>query len=186
MEDWRNIILLGNEKAGAGSSAIAMHPFVALVCRGHLLGAIDLDSCEQSFFRYLENRKTYKSGLRQGGRVSPTDASEGRPMAGEELPLHRYRHAGAVRPLLAARAAADTLITPNNDGLIEFDLLGQIDAARRQHQGAFGLFGDCPAVLAAPRRHRRDRPSDRVFMRNRTSTRERRNNSRLCATLQML
>ena len=54
-----HVIVLGNEKGGSGKSTTAMHLFVSLAQRGRRIGAIDLDSRQQSFFRYLENRAAF-------------------------------------------------------------------------------------------------------------------------------
>ncbi|MHA1109298.1 MAG: division plane positioning ATPase MipZ, partial [Alphaproteobacteria bacterium] len=44
-----HIIVLGNEKGGSGKSTTAMHLFVSLARLGHSVGAIDLDSRQQTF-----------------------------------------------------------------------------------------------------------------------------------------
>ena len=63
-----HIIALGNEKGGSGKSTTAMHLFVALARSGAPVGALDLDLRQQSFFRYLENRRAY--GERHGVALS--------------------------------------------------------------------------------------------------------------------
>jgi chromosome partitioning protein len=74
-----HVIVLGNEKGGSGKSTTAMHLFVALARAGFAVGAMDLDLRQQSFFRYLENRKVYgdKRGaallLPEQVRVTPSD-----------------------------------------------------------------------------------------------------------------
>ena len=48
-----HIIVVGNEKGGAGKSTVTMHIATALARMGHRVGAIDLDLRQQSFARYL-------------------------------------------------------------------------------------------------------------------------------------
>ena len=46
-----HIIVVGNEKGGAGKSTVTMHIATALARMGHRVGAIDLDLRQQSFAR---------------------------------------------------------------------------------------------------------------------------------------
>jgi chromosome partitioning protein len=167
--------VLGNEKGGSGKSTTATHLFVALARQGHRVGAIDLDSRQQSFFRYLDNRNACNE--RQGGdlamprlaAVEPSEAplcahaaeedrrnlDEAVRWLGETCRFIIIDTPGAVTPLSeAAHAAADTLITPMNDSLIDFDLLGRIDPASgkikgrpstRRWSGPAGSAGPRPA-----------------------------------------
>ena len=52
-----HIIVVGNEKGGAGKSTVTMHVATALVRMGHKVGALDLDLRQKTFGRYVENRK---------------------------------------------------------------------------------------------------------------------------------
>ena len=56
-----HIIVVGNEKGGAGKSTVTMHIATALARMGHRVGAIDLDLRQQSFARYLLNRQNCRS-----------------------------------------------------------------------------------------------------------------------------
>lgn len=185
-----HVIVLGNEKGGSGKSTTAQHLFVALARQGHRVGAIDLDSRQQSFFRYLDNRATYSE--RAGATlvmpvmaaVEPSQINSREEAAaqdrenlneavrylGEQCDFVIVDTPGAATKLSeAAHAAADTLITPMNDSLVDFDLLGRIDAASGKVIG--------PSVYAemvwAARQHRAasgHSPTDWVVLRNRLST----------------
>ena len=50
------VIVVGNEKGGAGKSTVSMHLSVALMRMGKKVGVIDLDVRQRSLTRYLENR----------------------------------------------------------------------------------------------------------------------------------
>src|SRR5687767_2289889 len=51
-----HIIAFGNEKGGTGKTTTAMHIVVSLLKLGRRVAAIDLDSRQKSFARYIENR----------------------------------------------------------------------------------------------------------------------------------
>ena len=59
-----HIIVVGNEKGGAGKSTVSMHVATALARLGHRVGALDLDLRQKTFGRYVENRLAFC--LRQG------------------------------------------------------------------------------------------------------------------------
>lgn len=198
-----HVIVLGNEKGGSGKSTTAMHIFVALARQGHSVGAIDLDSRQQSFFRYLDNRAAHAE--RAGARlvmpklagVEPSKAALRADAAIEDRQNleaavnHLARTCrfvivdtpGAATPLSeAAHTLADTLVTPMNDSLIDFDLLGRIDPASGKVLG--------PSVYAemvwSARQHRaaaRKKPTDWVVLRNRMATLESRNKRRVGGAL---
>src|ERR1700733_1188542 len=55
-----HIVVFGNEKGGSGKTTAAMHVAVALARLGKRVGAIDLDTRQQSFSRELENRGAWR------------------------------------------------------------------------------------------------------------------------------
>ena len=54
-----HIIVVGNEKGGAGKSTVSMHVATALARMGHRTGALDLDLRQRSVGRYIENRRAF-------------------------------------------------------------------------------------------------------------------------------
>src|ERR1700753_3178662 len=60
-----HVVVLGNEKGGAGKSPPALHIAVALMKAGQRVATIDLDCRQQSFTRYIENRRAWarRTGL---------------------------------------------------------------------------------------------------------------------------
>src|SRR3954447_11974433 len=60
-----HVIVLGNEKGGSGKSTTALHIAVALLKAGQRVATIDLDCRQQSFTRYLDNRRAWahRTGL---------------------------------------------------------------------------------------------------------------------------
>lgn len=144
-----HIIVVGNEKGGAGKSTVAMHVASALARMGHRVGTLDLDLRQRSLGRYIENRGRFlaATGL---DLPSPTDAGlpevDGASVpAGESAADHRLSAAvAALEPVSdfividcpgshtrlaqVAHSLADTLVTPLNDSFVDFDLLARIDA----------------------------------------------------------
>lgn len=53
------IIVIGNEKGGAGKTTTSVHLIVSLLHLGFKVASIDADCRQQSLSRYLENRKKY-------------------------------------------------------------------------------------------------------------------------------
>ncbi len=54
-----HIIVVGNEKGGAGKSTVSMHVATALVRMGHKVGVLDLDLRQKTFGRYVANRRSF-------------------------------------------------------------------------------------------------------------------------------
>src|SRR6184192_2010403 len=60
-----HVVVLGNEKGGSGKSTLALHIAVALLKAGQRVATIDLDCRQQTFTRYIENRRAWarRTGL---------------------------------------------------------------------------------------------------------------------------
>ncbi len=141
------IIVIGNEKGGAGKSTMAIHIAIALIKQGFSVGAVDLDVRQRSFGRYLDNRRKWAEAsgadlkMPQEVIVEPSKLRD--LDAAEEEEAERW--AGALETLSGndvilidtpggvthlsrlAHAMADIVVTPINDSFIDFDLLGQVD-----------------------------------------------------------
>jgi len=142
-----HIIVVGNEKGGAGKSTVSMHVATALARMGHKVGCVDLDLRQKSLARYFGNRRRH---MEEQGFDLPTptyselpEISEGDLKPGENIYDHRLSAAVAgldgesdfilidcpgshTRLSQIAHSLADTLITPLNDSFIDFDLLAHI------------------------------------------------------------
>jgi chromosome partitioning protein len=143
-----HIIVVGNEKGGAGKSTVAMHVATGLARLGLRVGALDLDLRQKSFARYLENRATF--ALKEGLDLPIPDYRELPEVAKDQLEagenLQDRRLSAAVSALegtsdfividcpgshtrlsQVAHSLADTLVTPLNDSFVDFDLLARVD-----------------------------------------------------------
>jgi chromosome partitioning protein len=143
-----HIIVVGNEKGGAGKSTVSMHVATALARMGHKVGTLDLDLRQKTLGRYLGNRQRFMAAE---GLELPTPAYHELPeidqatlKPGENVFDHRLSAAVAglepdsdfilidcpgshTRLSQVAHSLADTLITPLNDSFIDFDLLAHVD-----------------------------------------------------------
>ena len=131
-------IVFANEKGGTGKSTTAVHVAIALAAAGHRVAALDLDTRQRTFARYLENRA---ATLRRRNIDLPMArhevlselTSEGLDAAiarlSEDSDFVIVDTPGRDDPLArAAVALADTLVTPMNDSFVDLDLIGQVDA----------------------------------------------------------
>jgi chromosome partitioning protein len=143
-----HIIVVGNEKGGAGKSTVSMHVATALARLGHKVGALDLDLRQKTFGRYVENRLAFcvRQGLdlptpeyRDLPQIDKATLAEGENVYDSRLSaavssLERDSDfilidcpGSHTRLSQVAHSLADTLITPMNDSYIDFDLLAHVD-----------------------------------------------------------
>jgi len=145
-----HIIVVGNEKGGAGKSTVAMHVATALARMGHRVGTLDLDLRQKSLGRYMTNRQQF---MKSEGLDLPSPAYADLPdidqsAIGPNENIFDHRLSMAVAELepgsdfilidcpgshtrlsQVAHSLADTLVTPLNDSFVDFDLLAHVDTA---------------------------------------------------------
>ncbi|MGE3142229.1 MAG: division plane positioning ATPase MipZ [Hyphomonadaceae bacterium] len=183
-----HVIVIGNQKGGAGKSTVAMHLIVALMRMGRRVGALDLDVRQRSLTRYIENRARYLT--RNGGALPvpqiielyesksrSLDESEIEEESGFRAALRRLAvtcdfilvdaPGGDSHLSRFAHAHADTLITPLNDSFVDFDLLGDIDSQTGLVRPS--IYSEMVWDSRKRKAQRARRPIDWVVMRNRTS-----------------
>jgi chromosome partitioning protein len=198
-----HIIVLGNEKGGTGKSTTAMHLICALMRSGKRVAAMDLDLRQQSLFRYLDNRTAYvtRTGhllqLPQKFALLPSEHDSATAAQADE----EKQFARALRTLFTeadfividcpgtqsrysemAHSAADTLITPMNDSLVDFDLLARVDAENGAILGP-SIYSEGVWKSRQVRAAAGLKPLDWVVLRNRLSTLDAKNKRRVAAAL---
>jgi chromosome partitioning protein len=143
-----HIIVVGNEKGGAGKSTVSMHVATALARMGHRTGMLDLDLRQKTVARFIANRN---ATMARHDLTLPTPIYRDLPEVdqaslnpGENAYDRRLSQAVAAmerdtdfividcpgshtRLSQVAHTLADTLITPLNDSFVDFDLLAHID-----------------------------------------------------------
>jgi chromosome partitioning protein len=141
------VIVVGNEKGGAGKSTLAIHIVCGLLHAGRRVAIIDLDLRQRSMSKFFANRAGWMAGNNQAlpMPVEP-DLGDGKALAkaDEQEQLARFTSAMAQARAEAdvilidtpggdtllsrtAHGLADQIVTPMNDSFVDFDLLGQID-----------------------------------------------------------
>jgi len=140
------VIVVGNEKGGAGKSTLAIHIVVGLLHAGKTVAVIDLDLRQLSLAHFFANRAAWMTA---NGQTLPMpilpDLGDGKALAkaGEDEQLARFNAAFAEAQAAdyilidtpggdtilsrTAHGLADQIVTPMNDSFVDFDLLGQID-----------------------------------------------------------
>ncbi|MBL8550160.1 MAG: P-loop NTPase [Hyphomonadaceae bacterium] len=185
-----HVIVVGNQKGGAGKSTVAMHLSVALMRMGRRTGCLDLDIRQRTLMRYMENRGL--TVARKGGAglpqpqmlemsASPSrqlDLAEHEDEAAFAIALRRLSDTcsfividapgGDTHLSRVAHAHADTLITPLNDSFLDFDLLGSIDPAAPEAVRP-SIYSEMVWEARKKKALGVRRPIDWIVMRNRTS-----------------
>jgi chromosome partitioning protein len=144
-----HVVVLGNEKGGSGKSTAALHVAVALLKAGQRVATIDLDCRQQSFTRYVNNRRAWaqRTGLDlevpfhvciklgETMQIADNECSEFEQFMAAVSAVERtfdfivIDTPGSDSYLMRlAHAMADTLVTPINDSFLDFDVLGTVDA----------------------------------------------------------
>ena len=200
------VIVVGNEKGGAGKSTLAMHLACSLLHAGQRVTTLDLDLRQQSLGRFFSNRRAW-SAAHGADLPMPTEDWLGEDSKGvariklDELAprvtdaLARAREEadfvvvdtpGADTPTSrAAHGKADQIVTPLNDSFVDFDMLGQTDPVTLELTKP-SLYAE--AVWEARKlRMVYDRASvDWLVLRNRLATTEARNRKRLDERIEAL
>ena len=200
------VIVVGNEKGGAGKSTVSVHLAIALMRMDKKVGVIDLDLRQRTLTRYLENRMRWRQStgadipMPENIRVDASterdlDLAEREDTDRFNTSLERLKAVSEIVIIDApgtdtflsrlAHMNADTLITPLNDSFVDFDLLGDVNPQTlKVLRPSFysEMVWNCRKEKARTSRQ----PIDWVVMRNRMSSLEARNKQRVGEALQNL
>jgi chromosome partitioning protein len=143
-----HVIVLGNEKGGAGKSTLAIHIVTGLLHAGRTVAIIDLDLRQRSMQRFFTNRLAWLAANNQqlpqpfmpdmGDGKALAKGGPAEQIAAFERAFDEAVAAGVDAILIdtpggdtavsnAAHARADQIVTPMNDSFVDFDLLGEVD-----------------------------------------------------------
>lgn len=201
-----HIIVVGNEKGGAGKSTVSMHVATALSRMGHKVGVLDLDLRQKTLGRYIHNRRSF---MKSEGLNLPTPdyhdlpeikQSDLRP--GENAFDHRLSAAVAglepdndfilidcpgshTRLSQVAHSLADTLVTPLNDSFVDFDLLAHTDTSGEEITGP-SVYSEMVWNARQLRAQAGLPPMDWVVVRNRTGAQAMINKEKMARALEKL
>ncbi|NNE87379.1 MAG: AAA family ATPase [Silicimonas sp.] len=201
-----HIIVVGNEKGGAGKSTVAMHIATSLVRMGHLVGVLDLDLRQRSFGRYVENRKKFNEAE---GLALPIPTYRDLPEVRTESlgpgeNVYDQRLSAAVTGLerevefilidcpgshtrlsQVAHSLADTLVTPLNDSFVDFDLLANIDPQTNKILGP-SIYAEMVWNARQLRAQAGLEPIDWVVVRNRVGAQAMHNKKKMAEAVEAL
>jgi chromosome partitioning protein len=201
-----SVIVVGNEKGGAGKSTIAIHTAVALLHAGAKVAVLDLDLRQQTMGHFFANRRQW---LEANGGEAPMPiehpvSSDGAALAkaSDEEALARFHDAfaesgqGADFILIdtpgadtaisrAAHGLADLIVTPMNDSFVDFDMLGVVDPVTLELT-RHSLYSETVWNSRKTRAAKDRKMIDWVVLRNRLAPTEARNRKRLDERVQAL
>ena len=201
-----HLIVVGNEKGGAGKSTVAVHLALALMRMGQKVGAIDLDTRQRSFTRYMENRLDWAKaqevslpvpamGIIAPGHSRDLDRLEDEQKQGWMQTLAQLRRSCTFIIVDApgsdtylsrlAHGDADTILTPINDSFVDFDLLAT-GGLKPGDKPRPSLYSEMVWEARKQKAVRTRKSIDWVVMRNRMSMISARNKQRVADGLQAL
>ncbi len=184
-----HVVVLGNEKGGSGKSTTALHIAVALLKAGQRVATIDLDSRQQSFTHYINNRSAWarRTGLHlelpthyciKLGQTLQIDENENTEflqfMEAVSAVEHTFDFVVIDTPgndsylMRLAHSMADTLVTPINDSFLDFDVLGTVDPATYAVTGE-SHYAEMVRDMRRKRRQVDGASTDWIVVRNRLS-----------------
>jgi chromosome partitioning protein len=194
-----SVIVVGNEKGGAGKSTIAIHTAVALLHAGAKVAVLDLDLRQQTMGHFFANRRAWL-GANKAEAPMPIEhpvSSNGAVLAkaSDDEALARFQEAfaessqGADFVLIdtpgadtaisrAAHGLADLIVTPMNDSFVDFDMLGVVDPVTLDLT-THSLYSETVWNSRKARAAKDRKMIDWVVLRNRLAPTEARNRKRL-------
>ncbi|MDF2798342.1 MAG: hypothetical protein K0R85_1086 [Devosia sp.] len=195
-EGGAHIIAVGNEKGGSGKSTTALHLAVYLLHQGYRVATIDVDSRQQTLTRYLRNRRatadtTTGAAILMPKHVHLPTAWGDSVRENQRVELDIFTRAmNGLRNevdfvLIDTPGAADTLLTPINDSMIDLDVLARIDPKTGEPLEA-SPYSRNVQKARAERLERSGRNIDWVLVRNRISNLGSHNANRVQDTVERL
>jgi chromosome partitioning protein len=201
-----SVIVVGNEKGGAGKSTIAIHIAVALLHAGAKVAVLDLDLRQQTLGHFFGNRARWLQANKAEAPmpIEHPVSSDGAALAkaSDEEALARFQEAfdvsaqGADFVLIdtpgadtaisrAAHGLADLIVTPMNDSFVDFDMLGVVDPVTLELT-RHSLYSETVWNSRKARAAKDRKMIDWVVLRNRLAPTEARNRKRLDERVQAL
>ena len=192
-----SVIVVGNEKGGAGKSTIAIHIAVALLHAGARVAVLDLDLRQQTMGHFFANRRAWLSANDSVAPMPVETTLDGMALAKapDADALARFEEAygelsGQADFLLidtpgsdtavsrAAHTLADLIVTPMNDSFVDFDMLGVVDPVTLELT-RHSLYSETVWDSRKTRAIKDRKTIDWVVLRNRLAPTEARNRKRL-------
>lgn len=188
------VIVVGNEKGGAGKSTIAIHLATALLHAGGAVAVLDLDARQRSMAGFFAHRQAWaqsagaqlpmpiETGLPALSGMEPTAAMTAFESAFERASTAEFiiidTPGGDTTLSRAAHSRADQIVTPMNDSFVDFELLGQVDPVTLDLVRP-SIYAETVWEARKTRAATRGKSIDWVVLRNRLASTEARNRKRI-------
>ncbi len=200
------VVVVGNEKGGAGKSTIAIHLTTALAWQDAKVAVIDLDVRQQSLGHFLASRRAWLGASDATAPMPDEFRLADKPASfiaeSSDAGLARFAEilgqaresadyividtpGGDTALSRAAHAAADLIVTPMNDSFVDFDLLGSVDPVTLE-LGKPSIYAETVWEARKQRAMTDGRKIDWVVLRNRLAVTEARNRRRLDERIEAL
>lgn len=194
MSDTR-IIVIGNEKGGAGKSTVLVHLATGLLHDGVKVAVLDLDVRQQTTGHFFASRAAWAAAnpaaelpmpilveLGESGDVN--EAIDRAVASGVGVVLIDTPGADTAASRIA-HGRADLIVTPMNDSFVDFDVLGVVDPVSLQLKRP-SLYAEAVWDARKIRAAERGKSIDWVVLRNRLASVEARNRKRVDERVQAL
>lgn len=197
------VIVVGNEKGGAGKSTIAIHLVTSLLHSGAQVAVLDLDLRQQSMGHFFANRRAWLAA-NQADAPLPLEfpLSMDLATAPDSEAIARFQDSftrasveadyividtpgGDTAVSRFAHGLADVIVTPMNDSFVDFDMLGVVDPVTLDLKRP-SLYSETVWNSRKARAASHGRSIDWVVLRNRLAPTEARNRKRLDERVQAL
>jgi len=194
------VIVIGNEKGGAGKSTIAFHLVAALLYGGARVAVIDLDLRQQSMGHFFASRRAWAASAdaklpMPAEYILSDDPVKLAQAADPSDGLARLQAAiGAAEDACdfividtpggdtalsrAAHGRADLIVTPMNDSFVDFDLLGRVDPVTLDLKKP-SIYAETVWEARKVKAATRGSTIDWIVLRNRLASTEARNRKRV-------
>src|SRR5271168_4479639 len=187
------VVVIGNEKGGAGKSTVAVHLSVASIHEGARVAVLDLDRRQQSMAHFFANRARW---IEANGAVLPQplalgDVADAATLdaalaAATDCDFLVIDTPGADTELARlAHQKADLIVTPMNDSFVDFDVLGVVDPLTLDLVRP-SLYSETVWEARKVKAAERGRSLDWVVLRNRLTSSDPRNRRRVDERLNAL
>jgi chromosome partitioning protein len=199
------VIVVGNEKGGAGKSTVAVHVMTALLYAGAKVSVLDLDLRQSSVGTFCRNRLIWQDSAKvelPNPNLIRIDDGAALAQAGAAEQMSRFDEMfakgtenadyliidtpGGDTPLSrAAHGKADLIVTPMNDSFVDFGMLGVIDPVTLDLQRP-GVYAETVWNARKARAVDGGGQINWVVLRNRLASTEARNRKRVDDRVQAL
>lgn len=198
-----HIIVLGNEKGGAGKTTTSMHVISSLLYDGYAVSSIDLDSRQRSLSNYLENRKKYMQShqielpisshyiINKSRLDSQIEGNLDEEKRFEECLKRASQNSDFIvvdspgndtHLSRLAHSYADTIVTPINDSFVDLNVLARVsdgDLKVERH----GVYSEMVWEAKIYRAQRDKGEIDWVVLRNRLTNIDAKNKRKVAEAL---